>query len=58
MFKLYKILIGFFIIIEISVIILYVTKEIDLESFLMMTTLSVGMIALQKYNEFEKKKQK
>ena len=58
MLKIYNVLIAFFIIIEISAIVLYVTKEIDLESFLMMTTLSVGMIAVQKYNEFEKKKQK
>ena len=58
MLKIYHVLIAFFIIIEISAIVLYVTKEIDLESFLMMTTLSVGMIAVQKYNEFEKKKQK
>lgn len=58
MYKLYNILIGFFIIIEILAIILYVTKEISLKLFLLLTLLSVGMIALQKYNQFERKKQK
>lgn len=58
MYKLFNILIGFFIIIEILAIILYVTKEISLKLFLLLTLLSVGMIALQKYNQFERKKQK
>ncbi len=58
MYKLYNILIGFFIIIEILAIILYVTKEINLKLFLLLTLLSVGMFALQKYNQFERKKQK
>lgn len=58
MYKLYNVLIAFFIIIEISAIVPYVTKEIDLKLFCMLTLLSVGMITLQKYNQFEKKKHK
>lgn len=58
MYKLYNILIGFFIIIEILAIMLYVTKEISLKLFLLLTLLSVGIIALQKYNQFERKNQK
>ena len=52
MLKIYHVLIAFFIIIEISAIVLYVTKEIDLKLFCMLTLLSVGMITLQKYNQF------
>ena len=55
MLKIYNVLIAFFIIIEISAIVLYVTKEIDLKLFCMLTLLSVGMITLQKYNQFEKR---
>ena len=58
MLKIYNVLITFFIIIEISAIVLYVAKEIDLKLFCMLTLLSVGMITLQKYNQFEKKKHK
>ena len=58
MLKIYHVLIAFFIIIEISAIVLYVTKEIDLKLFCMLTLLSVGMIILQKYNQFEKNKHK
>ncbi len=58
MYKLDNVLIAFFIIIEISAIVLYVTKEIDLKLFCMLTLLSVGMIILQKYNQFEKNKHK
>ena len=55
MLKIYHVLIAFFIIIEISAIVLYVTKQIDLKLFCMLTLLSVGMITLQKYNQFKKR---
>ena len=51
--RLYKFLILFFIIIEFFAIILFVLKEINLKLFLILTGLSIGMIALQKYNEFQ-----
>ena len=55
MLKIYHVLIAFFIIIEISAIVLYVTKQIDLKLFCMLKLLSVGMITLQKYNQFKKR---
>lgn len=53
---LYIFLIVFFILIELLAILLFVLEEINLKLFLLLTGLSIGMLALQRYNEIQRNK--
>lgn len=49
-----KALIIFFLVFEIGVIILYLTKEINTRLFILFTTISIGSIIVQKMNNNKK----